>query len=208
MSPTFLPTQVKFFDYFESASTHVLEAATLLQTLLDDYRNLDGVLEQISELEHNGDLVVHEVTNLLPRTLITPFDSDDIKRLIDALDDTLDAVHAAATSLSIYQVTEIKDPAKRLAHLTVEGATEMQMAIRGLHDKKLYAEVKSHVVQVNTLENAGDRVLEEAMRDLVKHREDVFDFIRWREIYELLEQSTDRLEDAGDVIENVMIANA
>jgi uncharacterized protein len=208
MSPQLLPVQVKFFDYFQAASANVLEAATLLQTLLDNYHNVDGILEQITELEHKGDMVVHEVANLLPRTLITPFDSDDIKRLIDALDNTLDSVHAAATGLSIYQIAEIKEPAKRMAHLTVEGASELQLAIKGLQDKKMYTDVKKHVVQLNTIENAGDRVFEEALRDLVKHHVDVFDFICWKEIYELLEQSTDRLEDAGDIIENVMIANA
>lgn len=208
MKISFLPVQVEFFDYFETASAHVLEAATLLQRLLDDYHDVDDVVAQISELEHKGDTVVHEVTNLLTRTLITPFDGDDIKRLIDALDDTLDAVNAAATSLSIYQISDVKEAAQRLAHLIVEGASEMRLAIAGLHDKKMYADVKKHVVQINTIENAGDRVREEALRELVKHRENVFDFIRWREIYDLLEQSTDRLEDAGDIIENVMIANA
>jgi uncharacterized protein len=208
MSPQLLPVQVKFFDYFQAASANLLEAATLLQNLLDDYRHVDSSLEQISELEHKGDTIVHEVTNLLPRTLITPFDGDDIKRLVDAVDNALDAVDAAATSLSIYQITEVKEPAKRLAHLIVEGATELQQALRGLQDKKKYADVKTHLVQLNTVENAGDRVLEEALRDMVKQRGDVFDFICWREIMDLLEESTDRLEDAGDIIENVMITNA
>ncbi len=80
--------------------------------------------------------------------------------------------------------------------------------MKGLRDKKHYAEVRQRIVQINTLENNGDRVLQEGLSSLVEHREDIFEFIRWKEIYELLESTTDRIEDAGDVIQKVMIANA
>lgn len=208
MKVSFLPVEVKFFDHFQAATANLLDGAKLLQALLDDYHDLEDVVARLTEIEHQGDFIVHEVTNLLPRTLITPFDHDDIQRLIDAVDDTLDTIHAAATRLSIYQVTETKKPARRLARLIVEGATELDLAIKGLQDKKQYAEVKQRIVQINTLENTGDRVLEEGLRSLVERRDDLFDFMRWKEIYELLEQATDRLEDAGDVIQRVMIANA
>jgi uncharacterized protein len=166
------------------------------------------VVAQLTEIEHKGDFIVHEVTNLLPRTLITPIDGDDIQRLCFALDDAVDTLHAAATRLSIYQITDVKKPARRLAHLIVEGANELDAAIKGLGDKKMYNEVRAHIVQINTIENNGDRVYEDGLRALVTRKEDVFDFIRWKEIYELLEQTTDRLEDAGDIIQKVMISNA
>jgi uncharacterized protein len=205
---SFLPVEVKFFDYFQAATTNLLDGAKLLQGLLDDYHDVDDAVARLTEIEHQGDFIVHEVTNLLPITLITPFDHDDIQRLIDAVDDTLDTIHAAVTRLSIYQVTETKKPARRLARLIVEGATELDLAIKALQDKKQYPQVKQRIVQINTLENMGDRVLEEGLRNLVERRDDVFDFMRWKEIYELLEQATDRLEDAGDVIQRVMVANA
>jgi uncharacterized protein len=205
---SFLPVEVKFFDYFQSATSNLLEAAQLLQKLLDDYHDVEDAVAQLTELEHRGDFIVHEVTSLLPRTLITPFDGQDIQRLIDAVDDALDTIHAAAVRLSIYQITEVRKPAKRLARLIVEGAGELDIAIKSLNDKKLYPQIKARIVQINTIENTGDRVLEEGLRNLVERREDLFDLIRWKEIYELLEQATDRLEDAGDVIQRVMIANA
>ena len=205
---SFVPVEVKFFDYFQAATSNLLEAARLLQKLLDDYQNVDETVAQLTELEHRGDLIVHEVTSLLPRTLITPFDGQDIQRLNDAIDDALDTIHAAGVRLSIYQIMEIRKPARRLARLIVEGAGELDMAIKSLHDKKLYPQISQRIVQINTIENTGDRVLEEGLRTLVERREDLFDLIRWKEIYELLEQATDRLEDAGDVIQRVMIANA
>ncbi len=207
MNFSFLPAEVKFYDYFERASSNLLEGARLLQTLLDDYQNVEEMVGQITEIEHRGDFIVHEVTDLLPRTLITPIDADDIQRLVSSVDDALDAVYAVAQRLLIYQITDIRKPAKRLAHLIVESAQELDAAIKGLRDKRQFNQVRERIVQINTLENNGDRVLYDGLTALVSHREDIFDFIRWKEIYELLEATTDRIEDAGDVIQRVLVSN-
>jgi uncharacterized protein len=208
MKFTFLPAETKFYDYFERESKNLLEGARLLQKLLDHYENVEDVVAQITEIEHRGDFIVHEVTHLLPRTLITPIDGDDIQRLVCVVDDALDAIQAATIQMSVYQITEVKKPACRQAHLIVESAQQLDEAIRLLHDKKMYDQVQACIVEINTLENNGDRVLQEAVSDLVEHRDDLFEFIRWKEIYELLEATLDRIEDAGDVIQKVMIANA
>ncbi len=205
---SFLPTEVKFFDYFEQASKNLVEGAVLLKDLLDDFHDVDETQAKITEVEHCGDFIVHEVTNLLPQTLVTPIDSDDIQRLIFAIDDSLDAPHAAITRLSIYQVTEVKKPARRLAALILEGANELDLAVKGLRDKKMYGDIKMRIVQINTIENNCDRVLEDALRSLVSRRDDLYEFITWKEIYELLEHTTDCMEDAGDAIQRVLIANA
>jgi uncharacterized protein len=208
LSFSFLPADVKFYDFFEQASANLLDGARLLQVLLDDYQNVEEQVAQITEVEHRGDFIVHEVTNLLPRTLITPFDSDEIQRLVSSVDDALDAVQAVAQRLLIYQVTDIRKPARRLAHLIYESAQQLDQAMKGMRDKKQYPQVRERIVEINTLENNSDRVLYDGLTALVAHREDIFDFIRWKEIYELLEATTDRIEDAGDVIQRVMIANA
>lgn len=208
MKFTILPAEVKFYDYFERESANLLEGAKLLQKLLDNFENLEDAVAQITEIEHRGDFIVHEVTNLLPRTLITPIDGDDIQRLVCVVDDALDAVQAAAVQMSIYQISEVKKAARRQAHLIVESAQQLDEAIKQLHNKNKYDEVQACIVEINTLENNGDRVLHEAVSDLVEHRDDLFEFIRWKEIYELLEATLDRIEDAGDVIQKVMIANA
>jgi hypothetical protein len=208
MKFTFLPAEVKFYDYFEKATANLLEGARLLQKLLDNYENIEDTVAQITEVEHRGDFIVHEATNLLPRTLITPIDGDDIQRLVCVIDDALDAVHAATVQMSIYQISEVKKPARRQAHLIVESAQQLDEAIKHLHNKNMYDQVQACIVEINTLENNGDRVLQEAVSDLVEHRDDWFEFIRWKEVYELLEATLDRIEDAGDVIQKVMIANA
>ncbi len=208
MNFSFLPGEVKFYDYFERACDNLLECAKLLLDLLENPENLDEKVAQITEVEHRGDFIVHEVTNLLPRTLITPFDPDEILRLISALDDAVDSIQAVAERIKIYQINGVRKPARRLGSLIMESATELDQAIKGLRDKRQYEQVRMHIVQINTLENNGDRVLHDGLSTLVEHRDDIFDFIRWKEVYELLEATTDRIEDAGDVIQRVMIANA
>lgn len=207
MKFSFLPGEVKFYDYFEQASDNLLEGARLLEKLLNNYENVDEQVAQITEVEHQGDFIVHEVTNLLPRTLITPMDTNEIQSLTSSIDDALDSIQAATERMLIYKITEVKEPAKELARLIVEAAKELDLAMKGLRDKKNYARVHEWVVQINTIENNGDRVYEDGLRDLVAHIDGIFDFIRWKEIYELLEATTDRIEDAADVIQRVIIAN-
>ena len=208
MNFSFLPAEVKFYDYFEKASQNLVEGARLLKNLSENLENIEEQIAQISEIEHKGDFIVHEVTTLLPRALITPIDPEDILRLVSAIDDALDAVQAVAQRMQIYQITEVKKPARRLAILILESAQELDAAITGLRDKREYDHIRQRIVQINTLENNGDRVLFDGLTSLVSHRDDLFDFLRWKEIYELLEATTDRIEDAGDIILRVTIANA
>ena len=137
MNFTFLPAEVKFYDFFEKASANLLEGAKLLQRLLENCENMEEKVAQITEIEHQGDFIVHEVTNLLPRTLIKPIDGDDIQRLVSSIDNSLDAVHQVALRLQIYQITESKKPARRLSRVIVESAQELDAAIKGLRDQSL-----------------------------------------------------------------------
>ncbi len=209
MNFSFLPGEVKFYDYFERATANLLDAAKLQQALFDHCEDPANQVAQITEAEHRGDFIVHEVMELLPRTLLTPIDSDDIQRLIAAIDDSLDAIEQAAAYFLIYQVTEVREPARRLSQLITEGARELDIAVKLLRDKSKFKELREHIVQINTLENTGDRILREGLTQLVMCCSDnPFDLFRWKELYDDLEQTTDRMEDAGDVLERVIIANA
>jgi uncharacterized protein Yka (UPF0111/DUF47 family) len=200
--------EVKFSEYFQLATQNLLEAARLLQELFDDFHDMPDTFARIEELEHRGDRILHEVNNLLVRTLVTPFSSDEIQHLIDAVDNTLDTIHAVGVRMVAYQVCETRPAAQALAHLITEGAAELDRAMRSLQDKRLYPQVKQHIVCIHTIENQADDVFGEALSELFAQRGDIFDFIRWKEIYELLEKGTDRLEDAGDVLQRVIVANA
>ncbi|MGB8644786.1 MAG: DUF47 family protein [Anaerolineae bacterium] len=204
----FLPTEVRFYDWFEKATANLLEGARALLDLLENYEDIERKVDRIIEIEHNGDFIVHEVMHLLPRTLITPIDSTDIQDLIKSIDDAIDSIEDTARRLLIYDVREIKEPARKFAKIIMSGAQELNEAVVCLRNKQDFNRLHAHIVEMNTLENNGDRVLYDALNELVAHREEIFDLIRWKEIYEYLEATTDRIEDAADVLEGVTIANA
>lgn len=209
MGFTFLPREGRFFDYFEKASANLLEVAHMQERLFEHGGDVDEQVRQITEAEHRGDFIVHEVMELLPRSLLTPIDSEDIHGLTSSIDDAVDTIEETAAAFQIYEIKEVKEPARKLARLITEGAKELHEAVGRLRDKKQYSQVHEHIVRINTIENNGDRVLRDALRDLVACcRHDAFDLVRWKEIYEKLEETTDRIEDAGDILQRVIIANA
>jgi uncharacterized protein Yka (UPF0111/DUF47 family) len=147
------------------------------------------------------------VMHLLIHTLIVPLDSEDIERLISALDDALDGIEATAVRMLIFQIETPTEQARQLARLIRSGAQELHLAMPNLREKKNFRQVNAHIVEINTLENNGDRVLREALVEIVKHKDDIFNLIRWKEIYEMLEETTDRMEDVADVLQRVIIKN-
>jgi uncharacterized protein len=203
----FLPAETKFYEWFEKATANLVEAADALQDLLDNYEHVEAKVAHITELEHRGDFIVHEVMYLLMHTLIIPLDSEDIERLISALDDTMDAIEATAVRMVIFRIEAPTERAKQLGQLIRSGATELHEAMHNLREKKNFRLVAEHIKEINTIENNGDRVLREALVDIVSHKDDLFNLIRWKEIYEMLEETTDRMEDVADVLQRVVIKN-
>lgn len=203
----FLPAETQFYDWFEKATANLLDAAQQLQDLFDHYDDIENRVARLTELEHRGDFIVHEVMHLLIHTLIVPLDSEDIERLISALDDALDGIEATAVRMLIFQIEAPTEQARQLARLIRSGAYELHLAMPNLREKKNFRQVNAHIVEINTLENNGDRVLREALVEIVKHKDDMFNLIRWKEIYEMLEETTDRMEDVADVLQRVIIKN-
>jgi uncharacterized protein len=203
----FLPAETKFYEWFEKATGNLLEAATALRDMFDHYENVEAKVGHITELEHSGDFIVHEVMHLLMHTLIIPLDSEDIERLISALDDALDKIEATAVRMVIFQIEAPTERARQMAQLIRSGAQELHRAMPNLREKKTFRLVTEHIKEINTIENNSDRMLREALVDIVNHKEDLFNLIRWKEIYEMLEEATDRMEDVADILQRVVIKN-
>ena len=121
----FLPAETKFYDWFEKATANLLEGAAALQDMFDHYENVEAKVAHITELEHRGDFIVHEVMHLLMHTLIIPLDSEDIERLISALDDAIDGIEATAVRMVIFQIEAPTERARQLAQLIHSGAQEL-----------------------------------------------------------------------------------
>jgi uncharacterized protein len=203
----FLPAETKFYEWFEKATDNLLEAAEALEDLLDHYEQVESKVARITELEHRGDFIVHEVMHLLMHTLIIPLDGEDVERLISALDDSVDKIEATAVRMLIFRIEAPTEKARQLGHLIRSGASELHMAMPNLREKKNFRLVTEHIKEINTIENNGDRILREALVEIVNHKDDLYNLIRWKEIYEMLEETTDTMEDVADVLQRVVIKN-
>ena len=203
-----LPTEDKFFDWFNKSADNVLEAARLLHQLLIDYTNVESRVAQITEVEHRGDFIVHETMDLLSRTFITPLEGDEIRALIGGMDDVVDAIEAAADALLLYKVERPIPEAELLGRLLLQSAEQMCQAVPLIADKRKLPDVHKYTVEINRLENEADRVLRMGLARLVEERGDWFELFRWKEILQIIEDATDRCEDVADVLGAVVQKNA
>lgn len=203
-----LPTEVRFFEWFNKSAKNVLEAARLLHGLLTDYTNIESRVAQITELEHHGDFIVHETMELLSRTFITPLEGDEIRALIGRMDDIVDQIEAAADALLLYKVERPIPEAEHLARLLHQMAEQVCQVMPLISDKKTLPKVQAYTVEINRLENEADRVLRRALARLVEERTDWFELFRWKEILQMIEDATDRCEDVADVLGVVVQKNA
>jgi hypothetical protein len=204
----FLPREHKFFDLFEASAKNISKASKALKEMLDSWQFIDSRVAEITELEHEGDSITHQIISMLHRTFVTPFDREDIAMLAHQLDDVLDFIHSAADAMFIYKITSPTPRAKELADVIVQAAAELEKAVSGLRNKKEFTHMLEHCVEINRLENAADRIYRAAIGELFDNNKDMAEIIKWREIYEHMETATDRCEDVADVIEGVALKNA
>jgi predicted phosphate transport protein (TIGR00153 family) len=204
----FLPREVEFFDMFEKQADLAIEGARLLAQFVDDLEAPGPKARRIKEVEHEADVVTHQTMAMLRKTFITPLDRNEIHHLTSKLDDILDAMEAAAERIWLYEITQATAEAKRLVKNLVGATAQLKVAIRGLRDvKKNRDQVMAACVDINRLENENDETLREGLAKLFKEEKDPVLIMKWKEIYEILEDATDRCEDATDVIEGVVLEN-
>jgi predicted phosphate transport protein (TIGR00153 family) len=204
----FVPKETKFFELYEESAKNIVKASRALKEMIDTWQFIDSRAAEITELEHQGDTITHQIISLLHRTFVTPFDREDIAQLAHTMDDILDFIHAAADAMFIYKVKEPTQRARELADIIVQGADEVQKAVAGLRRRSQLKMVQERCVELNRLENMADRVYRAAMAELFDNTEDIAQIIKWREIYGHLESATDRCEDVANVLEGVALKHA
>jgi predicted phosphate transport protein (TIGR00153 family) len=204
----FIPREEVFFPLFEESARNMVKAAQSLKELVDNWKDVEQKVNEITELEHQGDLVTHKIVAQLHRTFVTPFDREDIAQLSHTMDDITDFIHAAADAMLLYKIDRPSRRAKELADIIVQGATEIEKAMPQLRRRGELKRILKRCVELNRLENAADRVYRSAMAELFSDSKDMARVIKWREIYEHMESATDRCEDVANVLEGVAIKYA
>jgi len=200
-----IPREERFYDDFTAMAEQIRVGAELLDQMLQPDRPLWDKADEIKEIEHKCDFLTHEIIQRLNRTFVTPLDREDIHTLARSLDDVMDAIDASATILRLYQIEAVRPGARELAHLVRESAKQVVGAMQALEGRKGVAE---HAVEINRLENEADRAHQAAVRSLFKEEKDAVVIIKWKEIFDFLEQATDRCEDVANVLEGVVVKHA
>lgn len=204
----FIPREEKFFDLFEEGAQNMVKAAQGLKEMVDTWEDVEGKVGEITELEHHGDTITHQIMAQLHRTFVTPFDREDIALLAHSLDDVTDFIHAAADAMLIYKVDPPNQRAKELADIIVQATAEVERAMPELRNRAGLRQIPTRCVEINRLENMADRVFRSAMGELFNDSSDMAQVIKWREVYAHMESATDRCEDVANVLEGVALKHA
>ena len=200
-----LPTEQRFFDLFEQHARSLRQAAARLLALAEDFTDVEGKVAQLTETEHEADFITHELIDLARRSFTTPFDTEDITAMAGRMDDAVDAIQETADEFILWKIERPTSAALELCRIIDKAAAEIEAAVPDLRDRRGFARIRDHIIEVNRYENDADRVGRQALRDLLAQRDDWFEVTRWKEIYEHLEAVTDRMEDVADVLEGIMV---
>jgi predicted phosphate transport protein (TIGR00153 family) len=197
-----LPRGEKFYTEFTALADQLVKGAAQLAHMLASEPPDWEVARDIRTIEQGCDNIAHEIFQRLNSTFVTPIDREDIHALATSLDDVMDAIDAAATVIRRYHVAPVRFGARELAQVIAQSTAAVRKAVDALEGRKGVHEL---AVEVNRLENEADRLLKELIAALFADVTDPIEVIKWKEIYETLEEVTDRCEDVVNVIEGIML---
>ncbi|HNU68753.1 MAG TPA: DUF47 family protein [Myxococcota bacterium] len=203
-----LPKNYGFFDLFENHAAAVLKAALVMDELLKELGTPNAIshVRRIEELEHECDNYTHMTVDLLRRTFITPLDREETSTLISALDDIADLIQAAAHRVEFYDINSCPDGVRQLNGVLMKAVEQLVQAVGFLREmKKHAAQIPVICMEINRLENEGDRVKRTGVGELFRSRMDPLELMKIKELYESLENAIDKCEDAANIVEGLLI---
>ena len=205
LSQLFAPKEREFFDLFEEAGANIVRAAGLLETMLDRWPDHGELARDIVVCEQDGDRITHDIIQRLNSTFVTPIDREDIYALASALDDIVDFIEEVADFLALYRIEAPMEQAQGLARILHQSSRAVAEAIPRL---RTFRDIHHYTVEINRLENDGDRLLREALASLFERGIDPMLVIRWKDIFERLEDAIDATETTAHILEGIVIKNA
>ena len=204
LSQVFVPRDREFFDLFEEAAGNIVRAAALLKEMVVEYPDKADLVREILICEQEGDRITHDIIQHLNKTFVTPIDREDIYELASAVDDIVDYTEEVADYLGLYKIEAPMQQAQRLAHILVQASRQIAEAMPRM---RTFRDISHYTVEVNRLENDGDRVTREAVASLFDNGIDPMVVIRWKDIYERLENAIDSTERVANILEGIVIKN-
>ena len=203
-----MPREGKFFDLFNAHAERIVEGARELNAMIGTFSQLDLHAQRIDAAERAADKITHETITLLHKTFITPFDREQIHKLISTMDDILDLIQDVAESIALYDLLSVTPEAKQLAEICQMTCDRVKTVVALLTNVKSPEAILKCCEEIDRLESDADRVLRSALSKLFREETDVKQMIKLRVIYDLLESITDRCEDVANVVEGIVLENS
>lgn len=204
MAFSLLPKEDTYFLYFTQMTEKIQEAADILVEMMDGdgSAGFSSYTKRIKDVEHACDVIMHQVTTKLNKSFVTPFDREDIYTLSVALDDICDYIDAGARAIVMYDIREFNDYSRQLARVIQKLSVEINAAVLVL---KTAEGIKDRFVEIHRLENEADDVYFRAIGELFQKGGDTLGIIKMKELYEILENATDRCESVANIIESIIL---
>ncbi|HEX5002884.1 MAG TPA: DUF47 family protein [Bacteroidia bacterium] len=206
----FFPKDRHFFPLFDKAASNLQHGGRLIYDLALSSTAEDRVriIREIEHTEHVGDEITHEIFSELSKNFITPFDREDIHRLVSSIDDILDYIHGSSKRIELYKLKEITPDMVKLAELIKTGTEELRRAVFELKNMRKMRDITDSLVRINSIENHADDIFDNAVAQLFEKEKDAIQIIKVKEILSALETATDMCEDAANVIESIVVKMA
>lgn len=199
-----IPRDKEFFVLFNELADHLQMAARLLRDLFENPGRLDEQIRGIKAVEHKADQLTHEINSRIDRSFVTPIDREDIHALSTRLDDVIDLLDGTARRAETFHIGQVREPARRLCALIVEATEHLDKGVRGIRRP---GEVNACAIEVKRIEEEGDALYHRAVGDLFKGTPDPLEVIKWKEIYDRLEQALDSCMGVVHALQGISIKN-
>jgi len=204
MKLNFIPQEARFFELFDQSAQNVVKGAELLLQLVSDHGRAADLRKEIEEVEHEGDIITHDIADRLNRTFITPFDHEDIHELAGRMDDILDNIEATADRMFLYEAGEPSPEMVDLVKVLAEATHVLQKAVGGLSNMKNARRILDYCIEIHRLENVGDEDSRIALAKLFKTSDAIY-ALKWKEIYDHVEEALDNCEDVASIVEGIVV---
>jgi hypothetical protein len=202
-----IPRETGFFNYFDEAAAILVRCADAYGDVVKDYSRRDEYIAKIRQYEHECDYIVHRTLEKLDTTFITPFDREDIQKLMKAMDDVIDEIDAASKRLTLYQIREPSAWLIKQTDILVRATQLVANAVKRLRNLRRPNGLQEDLVEIHRLENLGDDNNHSAIADLYATTTDAILAMKWKEIYDLTERAIDCCEDIANTIEAIVLKN-
>ncbi len=200
-----IPKEEEFFDLFEELANKIDEGVELFLDLVEYYKYPDPKISKFKELEHEADVIAHSIYDKLHKTFLTPIDRGDIRNLANKMDSILDMVEASATRMSLYKVKILAREIIDQAGILNKAIKKIKYIVHAMRNMKNAEMIKDNCVEIHTLENEGDIVMRMTMTRLFEYEKDPIELIKWKEIFERIEESIDICEDVSNIVEGIVL---